>query len=366
MKPLTQILLLLLLCLSVGCRKEFSERADAFGDGGAAVQINAAIADRANATKAIITDPEFPDKSTYGIFVCKHGGYEKHKLNSWNLSAVYNLKKEDQTGTWSYYYVSDQKKGGLSDYGYDFITITASQDNATADLYAYAPHTTEAFLNGPTAIPFTIMERSIDQTDLMYALENAEPDQNKGLDPKGDDPLVANFTFQHALSQLVFTFKLINDNTLYKLNNIVVKKAKDNTTAKLLKSGTFNAIDGSFAGEDVDSLSVRFTTETNPAPIIINSKDNRAVARMLIPPTAVEDDDLVVKFYMNDKPQVVRSFVLKKEYLKHGDGSQYGFQGGYTYTFHFTMDNYLYLNGIDIDDTWMEADPENQLKEIEI
>ena len=102
------------------------------------------------------------------------------------------------------------------------------------------------------------------------------------------------------------------------------------------------------------------------APINIDSKDNAAIARMLIPPTVVEDDELVIEFYMNDKPQIVRPFLLKKEYLKHGDNSQYGFQSGYTYTFNFTMDNYLYLNGIAIDDTWKEADSENQLKDIEI
>lgn len=366
MKPLIQILPLLLLCLSVGCQKEISEEGEATRDGGTIVQINAALAGRTNATKAIIGDTEFPDKSTYGIFVCKNGGYEKHKLNSWNLAAVYNVNQETLTGKWSYYYVADQRKGGLSDYGYDFITITARQDHSAADLYAYAPHITEAFENGPEAIPFTIAERLADQADLMYAVENADPDQNKGLDPEGDDPLVANFTFQHAMSQLVFTFKLKNNNTLYQLNKIVVKKAKENTTAKLLREGTFNAIDGTFAGEDVDSLFVSYKGAWSVAPINIDSKDNAAIARMLIPPTVVEDDELVIEFYMNDKPQIVRPFLLKKEYLKHGDNSQYGFQSGYTYTFNFTMDNYLYLNGIAIDDTWKEADSENQLKDIEI
>ena len=50
-------------------------------------------------------------------------------------------------------------------------------------------------------------------------------------------------------------------------------------------------------------------------------------------------------------------FVLKKDFVEHEAGSGiYGFQAGYTYTFNFTLDNYVYFDGFSVNEDWESLD----------
>lgn len=335
------------------------------------VRIHTALATPANATKAIVHGIEVPDNFSYGLFVCNHGSTdEKHKDNSWNLQASYAKGQVGNAGTWSYQYVEDFTNGMIGSYAYNYITITSKKDptgrEVFADLYAYAPYYAPtgnaAYENlNPTAIPFTIADDVSEQADLMYATENADQSKNKGLSALNEDveTLEANFTFTHALALLAFEFKIKNFETYsntYTLQSIQVKKTESATTAKLYGSGTFNAIDGTFNSDcvDKDNLTIRQNQ------VIVHQNNNADLtAYVALVPTQIEDDELEIHFIFNKgiSPQIeVKPFVLKKEYLKHEDGINYGIKGGYKYTLRFTLDNYLFLDGFTVG-TWEDGEP---------
>ena len=76
---------------------------------------------------------------------------------------------------------------------------------------------------------------------------------------------------------------------------------------------------------------------------------------VLFVPTEVADDELSFTFTLNS--QKMQPFVLKKEFVEHGPGSGvYGFQAGYTYTFNFTLDNYVYFDGFSVNEDWESLD----------
>lgn len=362
MKRLFQIILCLPLVLAAGCQKETSEQGEKGGefDEERIVHINASLSGPTNATKAIVQGTDIPNKFSYGMFVCTHGSYGKHKENSWNLKATYTAVEGSSAGTWSYQYVNNFTTGSLTPNLYENVTITV-KDNptnpgvpVTADIYAYAPYIQEAFSGTPEAIPFTIADDISNQADLMYAVQNAT-DDNKDLNPCSTDeiPLEANFTFNHALALLAFEFEILNDNTNYRLRKIEVSK-KNAVTAHLYKSGSFNAVTGKFneGGDDVSSLIIK-----QPGTMIAPKEGTDMVAYMTLVPTPItEDDELVITFFMNDSDSdamALKPFVLKKAYVRHGDSDVYGFQGGYKYTFKFTLDNYLYLEGFSVQE-WDE------------
>ena len=76
---------------------------------------------------------------------------------------------------------------------------------------------------------------------------------------------------------------------------------------------------------------------------------------MLIVPTPVSVDDELSFIFELAGGETFLPFVLKKEHVRHSDDT-YGFRAGYTYTFNFTVDNYVYFNGFTIDETWSPAD----------
>lgn len=376
MKRKTQLFLLLSLLWAAGCQKEASHQSNEGSreEREAMVQIHASLSKPTNATKAIIKGATIPDNFSYGIFVCMSNDEtykKKHKDNSWNLKASYKANEEEE-GTWSYQYVNPAD-GSLNENSYNNITITAREGHEHADLYAYAPYTAytadDYKQSGPTAIPFSIANNNKDQLDLMYAVENTSPTENKDLDPESETEfLEANFTFKHALALLVFEFEIKNHNnafsTKYLLNNITIKKInpENNTEAHLYKSGYFNAITPTFYNcSEVDALSVSITNDLGDNFAIIPVEGGPdATAYVALVPTKVEDDELEIVITLNSHK--TKPFVIKKEYLRH-DGGEFGFQGGYKYTFSFTMDNYLYLDDFSISE-W--DDQEYPLETVEI
>lgn len=368
MKRLIQLFLLLPLLWVAGCQKEVSEQriAETGTVGEKTVKIQATLAEPKAVSKALVLGESFFNGFDYGIFVCDHGTpYSRHKQNSWNLKASYQINGDNNEGVWSYQYIDNLREGTLTSNQYENITITDKQDNdnlhVTADLFAYAPYVPKAYKNDPTRIPFTIARDITKQNDLMYAEENGDPAKNKGLDPltEGDDPLEVSFTFKHALALLAFDIQELNNNgdsdaSTYMLNSIKVNSvnAETGSTSKLYNGGYFNALDGSFncAGYEAKSITV-----IQGSGFVI-SPNNQRLAYMVLVPTEIEDNELEFVFTMNTgAPMELHHYRLKKADLLHSDGSRAGFKGGYKYTFHFTLDNYLYLNDIEISDSWEEG-----------
>ena len=345
------------------------------GPSEAVVHINASLVGAEAVTRLPIDGTSFPDyyegynrdngNGSYGIFVCQHGTTDKahaHKSNSYNLMARFS------SGNWSYLYVSNLSTGAVATTGTNNLTITQRDGNITADLYAYAPYIQNAYSAGPTAIPYSIANVSYRQADLMYAVENLSTyeddteyqDGNENLNPLSPT-LNASFHFKHAFALLAFNFKLMNDastgaygtGTSYSLSNITVTLNGETTTAKLYRSGTFNAITGTFntGGEDVTSLSVNLS---NVIPIISSASSDVTTYLMLVP-TDVADNELVFTFTVNG--QTLRPFYLKASHLTRYEddthttpvpGTEGKLVGGYKYTFNFTLDNYLFLDGFSV------------------
>lgn len=371
MKRLTQLFLLLPLIWAAGCQKETVQQGNevTVDKGEATVHIHTSLADPFATSKAPYQEETFSNGFNYGIYVCDNETTaSKHKSNSWNLMASFTKGNDEQEGAWSYYYIDNLNTGSLISNGYDNITITdkvVASHHVTADLYAYAPYIAEAYESNPTSIPFVIADNIRDQADLMYAVENdADNPTNKGLDPlsEGEEPLEAHFTFRHAMALLAFEFEIKNylsttNTSTYKLSSITVKRTAAANETKLIKKGTFNAITGGLSGNNVSDIKVINDVS------IIHKEGADGIAYLLLAPTEVEDDALEFTFTMLGANVSLPPFVLKKEFLKHGDSNDYGFQPGYKYTFKFTLDNYLYLDGITINETWSDI---NDLDVIEI
>ena len=332
-----------LALLAAGCGKETLSGSDA---GGTPVHIRASVSAAEAHTKALITGTAFPDQGTYGIFVCNHGSTSvAHKSNSWNIKAQYTQEGD----TWAYYYVGNLSSGSVTSVPYDNIALTEKDGDITADLYAYAPYVQGAYAGGPEAIPYSIANIIWEQADLMYAQQNISS-SNSNLNPRSESALSARVTFRHAFSLLAFKFKIRNMPTIYSLSKITVTLSGGASTAKLYSSGTFNAITGAFNDDGVEAPSISVSVVTLNDPLLITSTNTAATAYMMLVPTRVEDDELVFTFTVND--QTLQPFSLQKSHLLHSDGATYGFQSGYKYTFNFTLDNYIYFDGLTVSSDW--------------
>lgn len=311
------------------------------------VEITTAV-EGAAATKGPLVD----HTESYGIFACLHedepAAFEPFKPSTYNVYA--------RNG--SFNYVADLVGGALDANASGRFVLTSRGDvNESADLYAYAPWTQEAYRNGPTRVPFTA------GADVMYAVQNLPdyvpgpaPDKNNaGLNPALDTPpLKATFYFRHMMARLVFKFTLKNEPTLYDLTRITVR---DNDpaggTATLYASGTFNAVTGTFNPDLVETAENERVVTEHYSEIV--SETTPMTVSMLIVPTPVSVDDELSFIFELAGGESFLPFVLKKEHVRHSDDS-YGFRAGYTYTFNFTVDNYVYFNGFTIDETWSPAD----------
>ena len=336
------------------------------GEQGAVVEIRTAIEGATADTKTIVTGTDFPNwngradepAGTFGIFSCVHedvpSEYVAHK------PATYNARGYKTGNNLRYHYVATAGSGMLEgEYSNRFI-LTQRKDDKTADLYAYAPWSVDAWESGPTAIPF----ETIKQYDWMYAVENNRPyltpidandRENSDLDPAGTD-LKASFYFRHAMAQVRFEFRLLNTPTDYLVRLASVTRSPG---APLYSAGTFNAITGALENlEETDS----FTPELHEW---IRSTSPTAISILLVPGEIGPTDELTFTFTANG--QTLTPFVLTRDRVAHGDGVTYGLQAGYTYTYHFTMDNYIFFDGFTVSTDWTTpSNPDDDLNPIHI
>lgn len=302
----------------------------------AVVNIKASLAE----TKAPV---DFGTVTEYGIFTCisldndpaPATPYETFKPSIWNAQA------RGSGSTWAYKNVASYATGELYSAGGNVFILFGRNDNLSADLYAYAPWKQSAYSTGPTAIPFSRSE------DVMYAEQNATR-ANANLDPASGSPLTANFYFRHVMTRLIFRFRLQNDNSSV---GISLSSIKNNHPAGgsvvLYTSGKFNAIDGSLYDmqyqdelTSVGSCTAFYTDD----PAVYDPQS--IIAFTLVPTDISVDDELTFTFTSGGHK--LPPFTLKKEQVKHSDGTTYGFRAGYTYTFNFTLDNYVRFDGFNI------------------
>lgn len=326
---------------------------------GIKIEAAASIADCAQ-TKAPVFPTGTPDDngymampsgSTFGLFICKHSTatpnpYEEHSADYNNIE-VYRYSSSWQYTyggrTESSMYIILQKE--MNDKGQVIIDENGEETIIEADMFAYAPY--KSGVASPEYVPFNIKN----QEDLMYCIENIDPDKNKKINPRtiaeatapGQTPSYqAQFSFKHLLTLLEFNFTMKNNSGTYStLTNIKVEKG--NESAVLYTSGSMDALSGRLENLSQDgTLSVSQNSD-----IYANSKGGKAYL-MMVPNEDYKDDDYIFEFTFNGISLTNSRFVLKKEYLRHGTSDEYGLKAGYKYTFNFIIDNYIHFKNIEV------------------
>ena len=353
------LLLAALLAAAAACTKQ----GPASGRGPyteSVVHISAIIDDASAATKSTHAfDARY--NPNYGILTCVHGTYDRFG-ERW-----YNVRANRRTATagsdpdtyyypqgWGYNYtLSDgTPETGTTDGSNEFILVerpraSETDPTVTADLYAYAPWNQSVFSLQPTAIPFTR------GTDLLYADENRPDYSPSGAGNAGLDPTVGNlsatFTFQHAMARLLFRFKLRNEGSYIVVQSVTIAKTPSApASVELWESGNFNAVTGTFlddaSKQTAESVSAGLSAEVK------SSTGWGSAAALLVPTQITGDDQLTFTFKANG--QTLPPYTLKLAHVKHQGEDVYGFQAGYTYTFDFLLDNYLYFNGFNVSTQW--------------
>ena len=146
MRQRKRITVLVALLLAAACAKVPS------GPGQAVVTIRASIDDAPVGTKGFVN---FVSNDTYGIFTCVHedtdapSQFDRFRPSLWNAQAALSGSK------WLYRNIADYDTGDLFSAGSEKFILMGRNDNAHADLYAYAPWTKDAYETGPEAIPFS-------------------------------------------------------------------------------------------------------------------------------------------------------------------------------------------------------------------
>lgn len=331
-------ILILSAMLSASCG-HVGECEVAVTDGRTAVELDISV-DGAG-TRSVVEGNTFAVGQTYGLFICEHGSYAPHNLGSNNMKALY----EGGSDAWSYRF-----EGGYFSFPMVFIM---SNDNGTgADFYAYSPWT--ARVTNPENIGFTLGGTDSAQADMMWAEQNADPLANKNLIPDGGPAKQVSLRFRHALACLKFGFRVRNDAAPVTLSSIRIRSIDGG--AALYGSAVMNAMDGTLTpGESVGDFTVSRYGR------VIGSETDYSYAPLLIvpvtPPAGLADEDGVymVDFTLDDGIYPVYSFSIPLGGIRHDDGTL-GFRAGYEYVFDFTIDNYLHLDGVRIDDRWYDGE----------
>lgn len=286
-------------------------------------------------TRAAITGTDFPKDATIGLFVCRTGNYEPHTKGMDNVRAT-----RTESG-WNYSLSTNL------DISTDVLAIT-SRAECNADVYAYAP-----WIEGVTnleAIPYD----AASQGDLMYAEENASGDANRNIspdpqtgDPAVDDSYPVHLRFRHALSLVRVGVRLANAG--YRnpyLSYLTLRRTSGSVATRLYSGVTFNAISGTFTGgtyTETDEVTATVSAPANNRYTYITSTTSYLYTNLLVIPSAVNASGELELLLGIDGCPLKDTYKIRLEDLDDLDGGGKGFRSGRSYTFLFTIDNYLRL-----------------------
>lgn len=309
---------------------------------------------------------KMPNGSSYGLFICDHhtgagNPYTEYALNYKNIRA-------DRDGSWIYYFF-----GYTS--GFPILFITPKDEDRdgltdiSADIFAYAPY--QQSVTTPESVPFSVTGA----VDAMYAAENTDPVTNKDIDPATDSRITVGtdegkhlyvpLTFTHALALLEFEIRLKNNEYNHPFGNSTtvdytldyIRIDRREGGHPLYASGKMNAMDNGSLFDLVvasdNSLTVSgraLGRHVTSNPLIVSPNTTTKAYILQVPSQAGEtytDGDYTFTFQFSEQEFPVK-FTLLKSHIRHADGTTYGFQPGYRYTFKFMIDNYVHFEGVTI------------------
>lgn len=294
-------------------------------------------------TRSAYSGTKFTTNRTMGMYICVHeegtpSQFAPHQLGYGNLRVTCTNNTGD---SWSYY-------NRTLDATFPNLYLTTRNDDATADVYAYTPYMVTA-----TDLNAIDMDFS-SNCDYMWAEQNGV--SNKGLDPIGKTEVPVTLNFRHILSRLRIGVILEYAGSNHLMEYITLLKSGSKTTP-IYKTGKFSAMNGSVS-DLVEADSVRITYDSGENNGYFSNASDYTYIDFLINPTDfAADNDLTLVMCIDGFRY---QYVIKKADVLHSDGTTYGFKRGYSYDFHFKLDNYVHLKDITIQD-WIEDKIEDVL-----
>ena len=297
------------------------------------------------ATRGAVTGNSFANGNTYGLFFCKHHDASADGTDSFETygSGLDNVQAYKASSGWQYYL------SGRSTY-LNNVYILQNEDGDTFDCYAYAPYISS--VTTPEAIPFILT----DQNDIMWAVENQMSDTNKDISVDGE-PKTIKLHFLHALSLLTLKFTLLDNTTSSSSLTKVSIKRSETAATPFYSSGTFNAITGQFIPSSLQTLG---NGDECPFEYSSSIKPTETLTiQILVMPAELQADDDIEFLFGIDSHDMPVTYKIKRNDVLHSDGTTYGFQAGFNYTFNFVYDNYIRLSEVTIQSDWTD-DPKGE------
>lgn len=336
--------------ISAACTKEEFTKSNE-----SEIILDASIMQSNKPAKAIITDTKFGDNNTFGMFV-----YHAEKRLPLDTLSAYGDKYKNiraiysNTENWKYSF-----ENSLTSTFSHIYLLNPSVEVFTQGLaiVAYAP-----YKEGSTAInniKFKTGGDSKSVTDLLWAIQN-NTEENAKIVPDGNAKAV-KLTFKHALAMIRCGFKCkwnsqdANGNyvgSTIKVTSISIKK-KNGGSTKLYTSGTFNAIDGSLKDMiEPDSLKITTYYKNENYTFKYDAANYVYVPLLIVPTEYKNDGDYIIEFKFNN--QLISEYPIQMEDIRtrRNNTDIYAFDAGYTYTFNFTLNNYIQLDNVSVSDTW--------------
>ena len=339
-----QLLYFAIILFAISCSKE-----DYSNIGPTEVHIETHIQE--TATKAVVTGTTLKTGNTIGIFVylTENEDGTMHMFTPYgdrykNVRAYYANANPNR---WEYRF-----EGSTTFFENIFLiepAITTNTEKIT--LHSYAP-----WIDGCTSIeniPVTVGGEYKSIKDIMWAQENSTP--SNSFKPTGDDHTV-HFTYRHALSLMKIGLKCKHDVSEMKLTSITIKKS-DGGSTPLYKSGTMNGVYGTFNSfsetDKTDKVTVdyskdnyKFTMDGISAPFLIFPVDNYS-----------SDGDYIIEFTFNNQTIAASYPIKRSDIMVNGEAA---FKQGCSYTFNFTLDNYMQIDkvSVNIDNEWIDNEHE--------
>lgn len=311
-----------------------------------------------------------PNLTSYGLYICDHhtGSYTDGSNPYREYAPFYNNIRayRDEYGVWRYNYSDPDNSSTFP----TLFLYPPDDDNdgvtdKTADIFAYVPYQQAGT---PEAVAFSVTSA----IDVMYAAENGvsnlDIDAANLSDPRiTDKHLDVPLTFKHALTLLEFDIVLKNNEynhpggdgstdrttNYYTLESIRIDRKEGGHP--LYVSGSMNPMkDGELTGlAEAGSVTVSGATlgrHFTANPLTIKPKATTKAYILQVPTQAGDnysDGDYTFTFRFSGQT-FPSTFTLLREHIRHADGTTYGFQPGYRYTFRFVIDNYVHFEGVTI------------------
>lgn len=381
-KPGIKVFIVLSLLLSACQSSDFTDSLNQGEPGRVVLDVKTDVADIETScsepiggSRSVYTGTTLNESGrTYGIIITEHNDtpidyapYDAQNLYG-NIQAWYGDYSSKGTKWWySFQSTSDSR--------FNPLYLVTDDTSRHFDIYAYSPWKAGITIENGYSYNLNSVKQD-DLLDLMYATYEDEDgitptNLNKTFDK--NNPVPVKIHFHHALSRIVFHFKLANSQNVGKDGQTGLRlfriwlNRKNGAATPLYTQGRMNLLTGDVAttqARTMDEQIVDYSTTNDTWDTTGNivSSTEWTNFNMLVHPTVYQaDDDFFFRMSFNSASlsnSLIQTYNIKRSDLVHPDGVTYGFQPGYVYHFYFILDNYIHLKNVVINTDWTNTDEE--------